>query len=216
MKKKTLTNRELSEKTNIPIGKIRRNTKEFLGGDPRATKRSGYKREISINNGFFVYLGTYLVSKFGLTFDNARKAIFTIKPWLLKNGFVPDRPKKVWNRGIDREIKDYFVTFIIYKGKIIEICEIKGIISRNEDTKEDSFGLRYAETRSLEVEYWIKNNSGKVEYFLPWDLNDDDEITEIVRNCTRIDGVPLTRILAGFIIDILGRDELMKRSGFNI
>jgi hypothetical protein len=41
----------------LPIGMMRRNTKEFLGADPIATKRSGYKREFSINDGFFVFFG---------------------------------------------------------------------------------------------------------------------------------------------------------------
>ena len=98
------TNRELSERLGIPIGKMRRNTKEFLGADPIATKRSGYKREISINDGFLVLLGTELVSVHGLSFDNARRALDIIKPWLIENGLIPDRPKNFRRKGIHKKI----------------------------------------------------------------------------------------------------------------
>ena len=57
-----LTNTIMSEKLSISITKVRRNTKEFLGQDSKATRRSGYKREFSNNDGFFVYLGGLLVS----------------------------------------------------------------------------------------------------------------------------------------------------------
>lgn len=100
-----LTNKILSEKLGIPITKVRRNTKEFLGGDPKAKRRSGYKREFSNNDGFFVYLGGYLVSDLGLSFDAARRALEVLKPWLLLNGFVPDIPENAIRVGIDREMK---------------------------------------------------------------------------------------------------------------
>ena len=111
-----LTNKIMSEKLGIPISKVRRNTKEFLGEDPKATRRSGYKREFSTNDGFFVYLGGYLVSNLGLSFEGARRTLETLKPWLLLNGFVPDIPDNAIRVGIDREIETE-VIISLFPGK---------------------------------------------------------------------------------------------------
>jgi hypothetical protein len=113
-----LTNKIMSEKLGIPISKVRRNAKEFLGEDPKATRRSGYKREFSTNDGFFVYLGGYLVSNLGLSFEGARKALETLKPWLLLNGFVPDIPDNAIRVGIDREM-ELVVKISLWPNKIV-------------------------------------------------------------------------------------------------
>jgi hypothetical protein len=102
MRKRILTNRAMSEALDIPISKIRRNTKEFLGDDPRAARRAGVMREFSLNDGFFVFLGGGLVTDFNLTFGNARRALDVIKPWLLKNYLVPEPTKESGPReGVD-------------------------------------------------------------------------------------------------------------------
>jgi hypothetical protein len=91
----------MAEALDIPISKVRRNTKEFLGDDPRAARRAGVKREFSLNDGFFVFLGGGLVTDYNLTFGNARRALEFIKPWLLKNQLVPEPPKGSKREGVD-------------------------------------------------------------------------------------------------------------------
>lgn len=206
MEKKTLTNRELAEKLNIPIGKVRRNTKEFLGADPIATKRSGYAREISVNDGFFMYLGTSLVSRFGFSFDNARKAIAIIRPWILNNGFVPDRPKTLKRKGIYRKSENYIINLFYDQGKISEFFAIKGMISESEREKEDSEGLKYLEIKSFNVEIYLKNDSGKIENFYPWYLNDSGKwsFTDIAAE------IPITLHLMDYIEKVSGMKEVSK------
>jgi hypothetical protein len=91
----------MAEALDIPISKVRRNTKEFLGDDPRAARRAGVRREFSLNDGFFVFLGGGLVTDYNLTFGNARRALEVIKPWLLKNQLVPEPPKGSKREGVD-------------------------------------------------------------------------------------------------------------------
>jgi hypothetical protein len=98
-----LNNKIFSEKLNIPISKVRRNTKEFLGEDPIAKRRTGFRREFSVNDGYFVYLGGLLVSHLGFSFHEARRIIDDLKPWLLKIGYVPDIPGKIQIDGVEKE-----------------------------------------------------------------------------------------------------------------
>ena len=121
-----LTNREFSEKLKIPIGKVRRNTKELLGEDPRATRRSGYGREFTVNEGFYVFLGGILVSNHGLTFGQARDALETIKPWLLANQLVPEPPKNSGSKGVDEEIQTFTLSFYLMEGRISKLFGVHG------------------------------------------------------------------------------------------
>jgi hypothetical protein len=108
----------MAEALDIPISKVRRNTKEFLGDDPRAARRAGVRREFSLNDGFFVFLGGELVTNHNLSFGNARRALDVIKPWLLKNQLVPEPPKGSYRRGVDAGepmIDEHTPTDDIYK-----------------------------------------------------------------------------------------------------
>jgi hypothetical protein len=200
----------MSDKLSIPISKVRRNTKEFLGEDAKATRRSGYKREFSVNDGFYVYLGGTLVSKYGLSFGNARKAIDVIKPWLLLSGLVPEPAKDIKRKGIDKDILDYYVTFLIYEGQLSQVCEIKGVIESADGYSKDSSGRKYSWKETKEYYYFIKNNSGKIEYFLFEDLKEDDRTVRLLEDYTPIWEIPVTRIFLLFIERIFGSEAWME------
>jgi len=206
-----LTNRKLSEKLNIPIGKIRRNTKEFLGEDPQATRRSGYEREFTINEGFFVYLGSILVSKHGLTFGQARKAIDVIKPWLLMNQLVPEPPKKAGPVGIDAQIEEFSIIFTIYEGKITNLCEISGISFKKAITKTESLGRTYDECIFSHYDYMIKNNSGKIEYVKigsgKLSKEENKIIEEGLLNFNARFEVDITKALTDFMYYVIGEER---------
>ena len=76
-----LTNKILSVRLDIPINKIRRWTKEFLQPDPEVTLKSGHARKFSSNDGFYIYLGGYMVSKFGLTFSTMSPSFIVLPPY---------------------------------------------------------------------------------------------------------------------------------------
>jgi hypothetical protein len=227
-----LTNKIMSEKLGIPISKVRRNTKELLGEDPKATRRSGYKREFSLNEGFLVFLGGELVSRFNLSFGNARKALDVIKPWLLKNGLVPEPPKEAGREGIDdpdsedplTEVNtEFYVKFYLREGQISEICEVKIVaISDIYEDLEDSIGRKYNARSVNEHYYYFRNNQGKIEYFnvytdsfknpdsvlgeRAWRIGltvKDDEIKEIWKHSEPNGELNVSEMLADFLASFL-------------
>jgi len=161
-----LNNKLMSEKLDIPLTKVRRWAKEFLPPDPRATRRSGYAREFSFNDGFYLFLGGTMVSEFGWTFTEARAALALIWPWLLDHGMVPDIPKTAQRRGIDAEVDKY--TALIFhchaRTREISAVEVFGIGSRNEKTATDSTGKRYTRTQVDEIRYFIHGDAEGVVF----------------------------------------------------
>jgi hypothetical protein len=152
-----LTNAILSEKLDIPLSKIRRWTKELLPPDPKATRRSGYKREFSNNDGFFIYLGGHMVSELGFTFDGARKALEILTDWLLFNGLVPDIPDYAHRVGVNREItggiRVSFFPATRFKAKVM--FRVRGVVSRKFTQKDDSMWGLYTRHKIESVEYFF-------------------------------------------------------------
>jgi len=159
-----LTNKELSEKLNIPITKIRRNTKEFLGEDPVAKRRTGFKRQFTINEGFFVYLGGFLVSHLGMSFEGARNALEILKPWLLLNGLVPETPKNAIRLGADRRIKSSLTISLLPSaaGDRIQLFTISGVADFNRSSEIDSVGRSFSISEKTAIEYQYSVRAGEV------------------------------------------------------
>ena len=108
-----VTNSQLAEKLNIPLSKIRRWTKEFLPPDPIATRRSGYKKHMSLNDAFEVILGGKLVSDFGFSFYEARQILKELKTTIVSSGLLPEIPEGVKLRGFDKEILNYSIRILV-------------------------------------------------------------------------------------------------------
>lgn len=224
---KVLTNREMAESLGIPISKIRRNTKEFLGEDPRAARRAGIKREFSVNDGFFVYLGGELVTNYNLSFGNARRALEAIKPWLLKNAIVPDKKGCGVREGVDAGgpfaeaagpddpvSTEFYVTFYLHEGRIIEICEIRVVAASDICEKVvDSIGRKYHTRHVEEYYYHMKNNRGKIEYFVVYTkrfegpgfrfgLSVDNEENKKIFGSLPVGEIPVSKMENNFIRSI--------------
>ena len=157
-----LTNLILSEGLNSPISKVRRWTKELLPPDERATRRSGYTREFSINEGFYIYLGGTMVGKFGWTFAEAREALKIIWPWMESIGMMPVIPADAKRRGIDSEITQYnVINFysdrLLSRGasnKIIAV-EVSGYGATKVANEIDKYGKAYKCSQVDEISYFI-------------------------------------------------------------
>ena len=125
-----LTNKKLSESLDLPIARVRRWTKEFLPPDLVATRRSGYSRKFSLNEGFFIYWGGTMVQQYNITYDIVRKMINVIRPWALCNGHVPEIPKGAGRMGVDKNL--FKINFNIRtrrlpdKNGIITVVEVDG------------------------------------------------------------------------------------------
>jgi hypothetical protein len=152
-----LTNKILSDALDIPLYKMRRWTKELLPPDPKATRRSGYARKFSNNDGFFVYLGGWLVSTYGIVFNDARKIVELLKPWLLRIGLVPDIPDNAKREGIDSKIKvGYEVNIYSCKEPGKFYIEGGGSVGFDQSNKTDESGREYTQIVSKAAIYWIE------------------------------------------------------------
>jgi hypothetical protein len=85
---------EFSELLDIPHTKAKRYTREFLGPDPEATIQSGRTRSLTLQQTFFVYIGSHLVSDHNFTVYEAKIIIGDLKPWLIEFGLFPGDDNK--------------------------------------------------------------------------------------------------------------------------
>ena len=117
-------NRFFSEKLEINFQKWKRWAREFL---PEDTPQ-GYKREYTLNDGFHVYLGGYLVSNLKYSIPQTKQILGDISDWL-KERVYPEPTREP--EGIEKRIKDYHI--FIYPEKTIGFCyNWQGTLQRPE------------------------------------------------------------------------------------
>jgi len=192
-----LTNKELSEKLNIPITKVRRNTKEFLGEDPVAKRRTGFKRQFSINEGFFVYLGGFLVSHLGMSFEGARNALEILKPWLFLNGLVPAIPENSIRLGADRKIKGSLRISLLPSpnDNRIKFFKISGVEDSNHRSDKDSLGRSFSRSEKIIIEYSVSADEDSDLIHLIDPLSDETILTRVIPIMVLIEN--FTRLVTG-------------------
>jgi len=78
-------NRELSKRLGIPLSRWKRWSREFLPPDPLGGLQSGYARQFSLKDAFYVYLAGYLVSALGFSIPEARQILHDLNGWLKKD-----------------------------------------------------------------------------------------------------------------------------------
>jgi hypothetical protein len=91
-----VTNQTLADITGVPYGKIRRHVKETLPADMRATLQSGYAREYSLQDGYFIYLVVHLVADLKVTAPEAKFILNSIKDWLTDKRLFPGEDAQGW------------------------------------------------------------------------------------------------------------------------
>lgn len=199
-----LTNKILSEKLSIPLYKIRRWTKELLPPDPRATRRSGYAREFSNNDGFLVYLGGYLVSALSLTFCEAKEVIKEITPWLEQNGMLPDIPDSARREGPSQKVKFYKIE--IFKVDKEWDIHIRGIIS---EKRGGGWNPPYRKRVVEDIRYALNPDEFKIHtHSENWEL----EGKGIPKEEWFAKTVPISKLLENFLSNVLGNYSGWKKS----
>jgi hypothetical protein len=192
-----LTNKELSEKLKIPITKIRRNTKELLGEDPVAKRRTGFKRQFSFNEGFFVYLGGFLVSHLGMSFEGARNTLEILKPWLFLNGLVPAIPKNSIRLGADRKITVSLRISLLPSPKDdrIQLFKISGVADYNHSSDRDSLGRSFSKLEKIIIEYEVSADEDSDLIHLIDPISEEKILTRVIPIMVLIEN--FTRLVMG-------------------
>jgi hypothetical protein len=96
-----LTNQALADITGIPYGKIRRHVKETLPPDLRATIQSGYAREYSLRDAYYIYLVVHMVAGLKVTAPEAKIIIDSVRDWLTEKNLFPGEDEIHWERTLD-------------------------------------------------------------------------------------------------------------------
>lgn len=103
-----LSNQELVQVTRMPYSKVRRWAKDFLPPDPRATKQSGYSRECTIKDGFYIHLLGHLISNLKFSAPEAKQVVDDVKEWLVAKELFPGENEERWSmRSVPAESRKF-------------------------------------------------------------------------------------------------------------
>jgi hypothetical protein len=89
---RTITNKVLSERLSIPYSKVRRYALDLFAQNSRARARSGFRRELTIEQAFTIFLATFLVAELAYSSFETKTILRELEPWLKAKGLFP-RPK---------------------------------------------------------------------------------------------------------------------------
>ena len=84
---KFYTAKELSQKFNVNLARLKRWSREFLPPDPLGGLQSGYARQYNPDEAFTVILGGHLVGDLKFTIPDARQIIQDLNEWLSEYDF---------------------------------------------------------------------------------------------------------------------------------
>ncbi len=145
--------RELSEKLEINLAKWKRWSREFLPPDPLGGFQSGYARQYTVDDVFWVFLGGHLVNNMNLSIPESKMVLKDLRPWLNDHGFM-SRAGSTNPNDVKTEpfIEEYVIEVTRNVQKRIFCYHIRGIVSR-ETVEIDGTGLiqeRYTEQYFLE------------------------------------------------------------------
>ena len=153
-----LTNAILSEKLGIPLYRFRRWTKELLPPDPVATRRGGVARQLTLNEGFRVYLGGLMVgSDPSFTFRIIRLLMNPIWAVLELHNVLPEISKNAVRAGIDLSVQWWErieIAILPNSGRDSYYTNLRlvGSIDNISETLEDALGRRYLKTKLTHAE----------------------------------------------------------------
>jgi hypothetical protein len=198
-----LTNKILADSLDIPLTRIRRWAKEYLPPDPKATRQSGYLREYSDKDGWFLYVSGMIMEATGFTFRKTQKLMEEkLKPWMLRVGLAPDNDDLPILKGADAYIrydcKLYFYINEQSDDKEIPPVRVEGLIEiPSRRKKTDEGGKEFAFINETKITYWVVEPLTKKsarDYFFRGP----------------VPAVPIYSLLSNFITWVFGDDRSLK------
>jgi hypothetical protein len=123
------SNRELSEKLQINLAKWKRWSREFLPPDVLGGFQSGYARQYTIDDAFWVFLGGHLVKDLHLSIPESKRVLRDLRQWLHDNGFTNSSEKT--ETGDSGSLIQEYIIAILHDAKKMTLCyQIRGMISK--------------------------------------------------------------------------------------
>ena len=167
---------EFSKLLDIQHTKAKRYTREFLGPDPAVTIQSGHARILSLQETYFVYLGSHLVSDHNFTVHESKIIIESIKPYLIEWGLFPNDDGKFQKK--TSEVKSWKVSIFRTNKPFFFAYLAEGVISI-DNTGEMTIGDYHnipVQTKKF-VHFALENN----EWENPWGLRWDSDSIKVFR-----------------------------------
>jgi len=84
---KFYTNKELADKFNLNLARLKRWSREFLPPDPLGGLQSGYARQYNPDEAFTVVLGGHLVGDLKFSIPETKQILVDLHQWLVDHGF---------------------------------------------------------------------------------------------------------------------------------
>ena len=146
---------EIAKRMTIPHTKVKRYTREFLGPDAQATKRSGHARDLNVSQAHTLFLGGYLVSTLEYTVFQARQIMDDLSGFFEEKGLLPESSPNYAALGL--------------VGIVLEIFPVEGgcfyylvreIISSHQDPKDPTCLV----DKYREYSLWPKNSGSSIKF----------------------------------------------------
>jgi len=83
--------KEYSMKLGTDLAKARRWSRELLGPDPKATRQSGFRRELTSGEAWEIYLGGVLISEGKFLVHEAKSILRDLRPFLKQHLLYPGK-----------------------------------------------------------------------------------------------------------------------------
>jgi len=198
-----LKNKIIADSLHVPLTRIRRWAKEFLPSDPKATRQSGYLREYSDNDGWFLYISGMIMDATGFTFRKTQKLMDEkLKPWMLQVGIAPDIQDVPKAKGVDLYLRhDSVLHFYINEqsdDQEVPPVRVEGLMALNRPKiKIDEMGKEFAVINETKITYWVIEPLTK------------KSATEYSTRPT-VPSVSVSVLLSLFMHDLFGRERWSK------
>ena len=138
---KFYTNRELAQKLGINLARWKRWSREFLPPDPLGGLQSGFARQYNLKDGFWLYLGGFLVADLKYSIPDARQILKDLKKWFETKALITHQSINNHKASdIDARIARYEIKIMQTKqnGGSVFRYQIRGIILNTQDELETS------------------------------------------------------------------------------
>ena len=161
-------NRELSASLGIRLSRWKRWSREFLPPDPLGGLQSGFARQYSLQEAFYVYLGGHLVADLKISIPEAIAVLGDLKEWVTSRYFsyaLPEEPSLV-----KQSVKEYRI-YIFLNPEPEKTAHTHAYMVHRIIDQERSHGKGARIVTERYIENWLSQGETVVGSEKPEDLS---------------------------------------------